>query len=183
MEAKAILNNLRIAPRKVRLVANLIKGMPTSQAQAQLKFLPKRSSEPILKLLNSAIANAKNFNLDENNLYISKIFVDSGQTMKRWLPRAFGRATPIMKRSSRITLFLNERIPSKIQKISGKGKKIKEEAGKKKELLIKEEELPAEEKKIVKTKEASRPKGASTISKKRFFSRQGTKRVFQRKSV
>lgn len=180
MEAKAVLNNLRIAPRKVRLVANLIKGMSVDQARGQLKFLAKRSSEPVLKLLNSAVANAKNFDLDEKNLYISSIFVDSGQTLKRWLPRAFGRATPIMKRSSRITIILNERAPSKSKKIS---KKTKEGKVKPKGIEIKEEKLPAEEKKIARTKEAGRPKGATTISKKRHFSRQGVKRMFQRKNV
>lgn len=182
MEIKASLNNLRMAPRKVRLVANLIKGLPIKEAKAQLKFLAKKASGPILKLLNSAIANAKNnFSLEENNLYVSKIYVDSGQVLKRWLPRAFGRATPIMKRTSHITIFLAEKVPSAPKKVSEK--RNNEEKAKQKGVLTKEEKLPAEEKKALKIREAGRPHGASTISKKRAFSRQGVKRMFQRKSV
>ena len=184
MQVKASLNNLRISPRKVRLVANLIKGLPVNEAKVQLKFLVKRSSEPILKLLNSAVANAKNnFELDENNLYISRIFVDGGQVLKRWLPRAFGRATPIMKRTSHITLYLAERTPTADKKVSKKKKEDKEQIEKKEGLLIKEVKLPTEEKKLVKIKEAGRPRDASTVSKKRMFSRQGVKRMFQRKSI
>lgn len=104
------LNNLRISPRKVRLTADLIRGMKVAQARVQLGFLGKRSAEPILKLLNSAIANAKNnFKINEENLFVSKIFVDGGPVLKRHMPRAFGRAAAIMKRTSHITLVLEEK--------------------------------------------------------------------------
>ena len=186
MQVTAKLNNLRIAPRKVRLAANLIKGMDVNQARNQLRFLVKKSSESILKLLNSAAANAKNnFNLEENNLYVDKILVDEGPTLKRWLPRAFGRATPIMKRTSHITLILAERKPTEVRK-DAKKKEVKEKAVTPEEFLKKgtEEKLPAEEKKPARRiKESGRPPGASTVSKKRYFSRQGIKRMFQRKSV
>jgi len=186
MEVIAKLNNLRIAPRKVRLVANLIKGMDTQNARGQLKFLVKKSSVPVGKLLDSAIANAKNnFSLDENNLYISKITVDEGQTLKRWLPRAFGKASPLMKRTSHVTIVLSEKNPTAIKKKLVK-KGTKEEAGSKSALSMEEtvENLAKEdEEKNVKTKEIKRPRGASTTSKKRIFNRQSGKKMFQRKSI
>jgi len=116
MEVKAYLNNLRISARKVRLAANLIRGLDVSEAKVQLKFLPKRAAEPILKLLNSAIANAENnFKLSKDNLYVFKIFVDSGPILKRWMPRAFGRTAMIKKRTSHITIILDEKAASKIK--------------------------------------------------------------------
>ena len=109
MEVQAHLRNLRISPRKVRLIADVIRGMDVNSAKIQLEFINKKSSQPILKLLNSAIANAKhNFNLSENNLYISKIFVNEGTTLKRWIPRAMGRASSINKRTSHITIILDK---------------------------------------------------------------------------
>lgn len=109
MEVQAHLNNLRISARKVRLVVDVVRGMNIDNARIQLGFLNKKSSEPVLKLLNSAIANAKhNFNLSDDNLYISKIFVNEGTTLKRWIPRAMGRASRINKRTSHITIILDE---------------------------------------------------------------------------
>ena len=88
----------------------MIKGLPASEAENQLKFLAKRPAVPILKLLQSAVANAaKNFNLEKENLYVFRITVDGGPTLKRWLPRAMGRATPIQKKTSHVTLILEER--------------------------------------------------------------------------
>lgn len=121
------LNNLRISPRKVRLTADLIRGMKVAQAQVQLSFLGKRSANPILKLLNSAIANAKNnFKISEKKLFVSKIFVDCGPVLKRQMPRAFGRSAAIMKRTSHITLVLEEKadITEKAEKREVKAKKI-----------------------------------------------------------
>ncbi len=107
MEIKAQLNYLRIAPRKVRLIANVIKGMKVSSAELELEHLVKRSSLPLLKLLKSAVANARhNFQLDADNLYIKDISVDEGPTLKRSMPRAFGRAAPIRKRASHVSLVL-----------------------------------------------------------------------------
>lgn len=106
----AKLSNLRISPRKVRLVAGLIRGKKVSDAKNQLVFLTKRSAEPILKLLNSAIANAKhNAKLNEENLTVSEIFVNGGPVLKRYMPRAFGRASTILKRTSHITIVLEEK--------------------------------------------------------------------------
>lgn len=107
MEVKAQLKQLRIAPRKVRLVANLIKGMNVENARYQLEYSTKKSSKNILTLLNSAVANAKNnHKLVENNLYISKIIVNGGAVLKRSMPRAMGRAFPIKKRMSHVMLVL-----------------------------------------------------------------------------
>lgn len=122
------LKYLRISPRKARLVADLVRGKKIAEAQAILGFTVKKGSEPILKLLNSAVANAKNSGRKENtDLFISKIVVDEGPTAKRVLPRAKGRADRIMKRSSHITLVLDEkRGPKKAKK--NVAEKKKEEA-------------------------------------------------------
>jgi len=110
MEIAARLNYLRISPRKVRLVANLIRGMDVEEARTQLKFLTKRAARPLLKLLESAIANAlHNFNISEDKLYIYKITVDEGPSLKRYIPRAMGRADLILKRTSHITIVLREK--------------------------------------------------------------------------
>ena len=108
-EVVAKLRYLRIAPRKVRLVADLIRKKPVNEALVILDFTRKKAALPLKKLLNSAIANAKNnFQLDPSNLYISKITVDEGPKYKRWMPRARGRADLILKRTSHITLVLKE---------------------------------------------------------------------------
>lgn len=113
MRALAKLHYLRITPRKVRLVANLVRGKNVGQAQAILRFAVKKGSLPILKLLNSALASAKkNFGADEANLYVSKITVDEGPRLKRMMPRARGQAYPLFKRTSHVTIVLDERIPS-----------------------------------------------------------------------
>ncbi|HHX56541.1 MAG TPA: 50S ribosomal protein L22 [Clostridiales bacterium] len=110
MEAKAILRNIRISPRKVQIVLDLIRNKSTEVALATLKYTPKAACEPLEKLLKSAMANAENNNnMDVNNLYISECFVCPGPTMKRIMPRAQGRAFRILKRSSHITIVLKEK--------------------------------------------------------------------------
>ncbi len=117
MQYKFHLNKLRIAPRKVRLVVALIKGLPVEKAEIQLKFQSKRAALPILKLLKSGIASAiNNFNLSLDNLYVANIFVDEGQTLKRFRPRAFGKAGAIHKKTSHITLVLEERVSVGVKK-------------------------------------------------------------------
>ncbi|CAJ1004486.1 MULTISPECIES: 50S ribosomal protein L22 [Bacillales] len=110
MEAKAVARYIRIAPRKVRLVVDLIRGKQVGEALAILKHTPKAASPVVEKLLKSAIANAEhNYEMDPNNLVVGKIFVDQGPTLKRFRPRAQGRATRINKRTSHITVVLNEK--------------------------------------------------------------------------
>ncbi|MCX6731900.1 MAG: 50S ribosomal protein L22 [Candidatus Parcubacteria bacterium] len=110
MEITAKLNYHRMAPRKIRLVADLVRGKKAKDVLTQLKFFPKKAAPIIAKLLKSAIGNAKNNSKikDEENLYIKKITVDEGPTLKRSMPRAFGRASMIRKRTSHITLVLEE---------------------------------------------------------------------------
>lgn len=117
MEIKARAKFIRISPKKVRLVADLIRGLDVAPATIQLQFSPKDAARPLSKLLKSAIANAEeNEDLKRNNLFIKKITVDGGPTLKRWLPKAMGRATPLIKRSSHINLVLAERVPTLGQK-------------------------------------------------------------------
>jgi len=109
MISTAKLRYLRIAPRKVRLVADLIRGKTVKKAESILAFTRKGAVLPTLKLLKQAVANAKDgFQIDESNLYISKIIVDEGTKYKRQLPRARGRADIILKKTSHITLVLDE---------------------------------------------------------------------------
>jgi len=123
MEVRVKLNNLRIAPRKSRQTVDLIRGKNVIEAKAVLDFTLKKSAEPVLKLLNSAIASALNeFKLKESDLFISKITVDEGPKLKRSEPMSRGRAYPIIKRTSHITLILSEiqnnksQITRKVQK-------------------------------------------------------------------
>lgn len=120
-EVTAQLRNLRIAPRKVRLVVDSIRGKSLTAATAQLRFLGKKSAEPLLKLLNSAFANAKTAkDLDISRLYVKNIEVNEGTTLKRFMPRAMGRAFMIKKRTSHIKMVLAERVDNKIEKAGGK---------------------------------------------------------------
>ncbi len=104
---KAHLTNYRQAPRKVRLVANLIKGKSVTVADLELKHLAKRAALPMEKLLASAVANAKVMGVAAENLSIKEVRVDKGLVMKRSMPRAFGRAAPIHKKSSHVTITLS----------------------------------------------------------------------------
>lgn len=103
---KAQLTNYRQAPRKVRLVADLIKGKSVKDAKSELAFLVKRASLPIAKLLDSAVANAKASGVDVDTLFIKEVRVDKGIVLKRFTPRAFGRASQINKRSSHVVIVL-----------------------------------------------------------------------------
>ena len=110
MEAKAIAKNVRIAPRKARVVMDIIRGKSVADAFAILKFTPKVGAEAIEKVLKSAVANAENnFDMNVDNLYVSTCFVDQGPTMKRIHPRSRGQAFKILKRSSHITVAVEER--------------------------------------------------------------------------
>ena len=110
MEAKAVAKNIRIAPRKVRVVIDLIRGKNVGEAFAILKYTPKVGTEVVEKVLKSAVANAEN-NLDLNvdNLYVSAVYVDQGPTMKRIHPRSRGQAFKILKRSSHVTVAVSEK--------------------------------------------------------------------------
>ena len=112
VESIARVRHIRVTPMKARRVVNLIRGKQAMEALAILKFAPQGASEPVYKLVESAIANAKvkadnsNSYLDEQDLFVSSAFVDEGTTLKRFQPRAQGRAFQILKRTSHITIVL-----------------------------------------------------------------------------
>lgn len=133
-EVKAFARRIRMSPKKVRLVANMVRGLDVSAAEAQLTFLNKAAARPVLKLIQSAKANAEhNFKLTADGLYVKTIYVDGGPTLNRWIPRAHGRATPIRKRTSHITVILADRdgeAPKEIAKAVVKKTDSKAEAKK-----------------------------------------------------
>lgn len=108
MEVKARLRFARIGPQKARLVADLIRGKRSEEALHILAFTQKAPAKIIIKLLKSALANANQKKVDVDRLYVKKITVDQGPVMKRFMPRALGRATPIRKRTSHIDIVLDE---------------------------------------------------------------------------
>lgn len=109
MEAKAQLSMIRISPRKVRLVVDTIRNKPVAQAVSILNNLDKTASAPVLKLLNSAIANAVNNNgMEADRLFIKTAYVNEGPTLKRFRPRAQGRAFEILKRTSHVTIIVSD---------------------------------------------------------------------------
>ena len=129
MQVKAKARFIRMSARKVRLVVDLIRGAHVSKAQTQLRFANKAAAEPVLKLLNSAIANAtNNFNLNKDDLVITSIMVDEGPTLDRFHPRAHGRAMPIRKRSSHISIIIENVEPKEAKsevKVETKAKTVK----------------------------------------------------------
>ena len=112
MEALAKVKHIRVTPMKARRVINLIRGKQATEALAILKFAPQAASEPIYKLVHAAMANARvkaeaaNLAFDEEDLIVSRVFVDEGATLKRFMPRAQGRAFQILKRTSHITVVV-----------------------------------------------------------------------------
>ena len=107
--SKVVLRNLRMTPRKVRLVVNLVKGKPVQYALDLLKVTNKRAAPVVYKMIQSAVANASNKStIDVDRLIVSEGFVGGGTPLKRWLPRAQGRATPILKRTCHVTIKLKE---------------------------------------------------------------------------
>jgi large subunit ribosomal protein L22 len=107
---QAVLRNVRVSPRKVRLVADVVRGQNVNDAIRTLRIMNKRSAPMLKKLIESAIANAKDrATIDVDRLVVAETFVNQGKTLKRWLPRAQGRATEILKRASHITVRLAEK--------------------------------------------------------------------------
>ena len=106
----AIARYVRISSRKVKVVIDLIRGKSVKEAQAILMYTPKAASEPVLKLLNSAVANAENnLDLSADTLYVAEVFANQGPTLKRWWARSHGRADMIHKRTSHITVVLDQK--------------------------------------------------------------------------
>jgi large subunit ribosomal protein L22 len=110
METRAVAKFVRISPRKIRLVMDQVRGKQVGEALNMLSFAPQRGARILKKLVNSAIANAEqNTDVDVDSLYIMRVYADEGPTLKRWRPRAQGRATSIRKRTSHLTVVLNEK--------------------------------------------------------------------------
>ncbi|MDP2934247.1 MAG: 50S ribosomal protein L22 [bacterium] len=174
MEIKAKLNYLHIAPRKVRLVSNLIKGMDVQEARTQLKFMPQRTSGYLLKLLDSAVSNAKNnFKIDKEGLFVKEIRIDEGVPFKRWRPVSRGRAFPVLKRTCSINLVLGTREGFKVKEIEKEIKEIEKEAEQKEIKTTKEESKISSDKIKVKA-----PKELKKVSKFKGLA----KKIFRRKS-
>ncbi|MDP9248950.1 MAG: 50S ribosomal protein L22 [bacterium] len=127
---KAFLKNYRQSPRKVRLVANLVKGKNVASAIAELDFLAKRAGGPIKKLLISAVANAKNQGIEAENLFIKELRVDKGIIMKRIMPAAMGTAHRINKRTSHVEVLLAEKVAAVKKSKIVKAVKVKKEKAK-----------------------------------------------------
>lgn len=148
---KAFLKNYHQSPRKVRLVASLLKGKKVNEAMIELDFISKRTALPIKQLIASAVANAKNnFDLDKNDLYIKELRVDKGVVMRRMIPGAHGRGYPLKRRSSHIAVLLD---------ITGE----KKSKGKNQKAKVKVEKVKVEELKIEKPKKVATKK---TVVKK-----------------
>lgn len=109
MEARALARYVRTAPRKIRLIVDLIRGKDVDEAKKILRFTPKRAAKLVSKLLKSAVANAEHNDLDAENLFVARAYVDQGPTLKRWRARAMGRAVQIKKKTSHITIVVKER--------------------------------------------------------------------------
>ena len=167
MQVKAQLNNLRIASRKVRAVANLIKNKNVNNAVNQLEHFVRKPSGPLKKLLNSAIANAENnFNMVKDNLYIKSVIVDEGVKLKRFRAKGFGRAAAIQKKTSHIKLILDERTPGLRVEKKIRAKKEAEEA-------MRETRIH----------ETRKPEVKQEIGRKRGLFGNLGKRLFQRKAI
>ncbi|KKQ46042.1 MAG: 50S ribosomal protein L22 [Candidatus Moranbacteria bacterium GW2011_GWC2_37_8] len=190
MKVIASLKNLRTSPRKVRLVTNSIVGMNASAALVQLQHVVKKTSEPMEKLLNSALANAENnFGLDKDNMYVSSVLVGEGAKLKRWLPRAQGRATLLLKRTSHIKLELEERIEGKNKKTKQQLDKEKADREAARTKAMKEAVAEASKEEAEnEDKVAEKAPAAKTTKKRETAAKTGQdngflKKVFQRKSA
>lgn len=193
-QATAKLNYLKISPRKVRLVATALKGLSVKEAEAQLMMRPQRSAGDLLKLLRSAVANAKNQQLEPEKMLISEIRVDKGPMLRRTLPRAMGRASLLQKKMSHVILVIAEaeekqkdrfnivitKKDKKRESAAAKPKVSKKKATKDK-FVKKEGEVDGDVKQIKSSKSKSEVKTAKTSAEVR----QGgvLKRFFRRKSV
>ncbi len=110
MEVTATSKYIRISPRKVRLVVDTVRGKPVEQAIAMLRFMPQKAAKEVGKTVASALANAENnYTLDAEDLYVARIAADKGPTLKRSRPRAHGRVSPLLSRSTNITVVLSDR--------------------------------------------------------------------------
>jgi large subunit ribosomal protein L22 len=163
MQVHARLSQLRMSPRKVRLILGLIRGQRIPAAVRQLEFAPQAAARPVLKLLKSAMANAEhNFNADPSTFRVIKVTADGGPVLSRWQQKAFGRATPIRKRTSHIHIVIGDETIADAHKKSGVGsresgvKETKKDGAKKAEKKVEKIE------KKTKTARAAKPRAAKS---------------------
>lgn len=170
--ATAKLKYLRIAPRKTRLAADVVKKLQVNEAEARLLSLSKRAGIPILKLLRSAIANAKNnMKLDPSKLYIKEIRVDQGPKLKRWTPRARGGGSRIEKKTSHVTLILGTLGEKAAERFTMHGKKEKK-------LIAEEAKRVKKESKHEHSEPETKQPVEKQVGKKGFLPK-----IFRRKAV
>src|SRR3989344_276834 len=172
-EITAMLNYLRMSPKKVRLVTNFLPGNEVEKALNYLRFVNKAAVRPLVKLINSAVANAEhNFGFMVKDLFIKTIIVNDGPFLKRWQPKAYGRAGMIRKRSSHIKLILGV-------SPGAKKKTVKQETEQmtKNQAAVAEKEVKPEEKKTEKPKTFQKGRDQSFKERKGFL-----KKFFQRKT-
>lgn len=171
-QAVAKLNYLKIAPRKTRLIAHLIKGMNAVEAEAELLYRPHRAAKAVLKLLRSAISNAANLNLNKEKLFVSEIRVDEGPMLKRFMPRAQGRATPIHKKMSHVSLTLAEKDNAQVMRYKVPVAKLTQS----------EKQVHQEKDHTVKEKEKEKTKTSKELPSKTAKGGFG-KKMFHRKAI
>lgn len=193
MQVKAKLNNLRISPRKVRLVADLIRGLDVADALNQVEASYKRGGLPMKKLILSAVGNGENnLGIDRDNMYVLSVLVDAGPSLKRWMPKAYGRASQILKRTTQVEITLEEKVEGQGRKSQAeleeaRQKRMEAKMKKEKELRkeIEEKETSAKSKETAakvpeKTKEKTAEKGKTFEEKK---GKGWASRIFRRKSM
>ncbi len=183
MKVSAHIHNIRISPRKVRLVANLIKGMDAHEALHQLEQQVKRGNVSMKKLLLSAISNGENnFGVDKNNLYVHTVLVGAGPTLKRWMPKAHGRAGQIRKRTSTVQLILEEKIEGKNRKSKEQLEQERQKKLEEKRKAQKEEEKKNKEKTPTGIMEKSKEDGGAR-TKRELGKGNWVNKIFRRKSM
>lgn len=173
-KVKAKLKNLRVSPRKVRVSADMVRGCDVNEAIFRLENTVKKANEPIKKLIESAIANARNnFDLNVDDLIVSDIQVGEGITMKRWTPRAYGRATQILKRSSHVYLTLEA------DKAKAKTKEEKEKEAEEKKVEKAEDQKKSDDKVADKTEGTEETVEKVEVDKKEEVSKDVKKGHFE----
>lgn len=198
MQVQAQVKYLRMSPKKLRLIADVIRGMKVETAINSLAFVNKLATRPVIKLLNSAISNAvNNFDLKKENLYIKEIKVDMAGMLKRWQFKAHGRATPLRKRNAHILIVLDELVPTKAKSKKVKADKpikvksldnLKEQVAPEKLKLPKEEKLDKEHEKelkeeIIDVRSEGKHRHKQNLDKRQMKGDKGfIKKMFNRKS-
>ena len=163
MNVKATAKYIHMSPRKVRLVVDLVRGLGIEEARRQLMFSPKAAAKPVLKVLNSAVANAENnFSMDTTNFVVSEAFVNEGPTFHRFRPRAHGRAAAIRKRMSHITVEVGEVSEAGT---TSKTSSVKEVEQVKEKLEKKPAKKTAKKKAVKKKAPAKKPAAKKTATK------------------